>query len=221
MEATTGQGEIKMKPAKKFYSGVLVMLMAMAFVGVPSGAAETTALCNEDPGNGVCSAGHYISHIHETTLSGNKAILLSSIVEIKCDVLLLRDAEDIFGPSLASPLEITGHFTYSNCKTASGSSCTVTEVSTASKVKVLKLGHELADVTGTGEVNAKCGFFINCTYDGSGLSGHGLGPLLSSEQNGEIRLEEQVVHKTAGSFCPETAKLDILTTSLEVGYVTE
>lgn len=207
-----------MKPTKVFYIGTLTVLIAMAFVGVPSGMAETTALCDEDPGNGVCPQGHYISHIHETTLA--KAKLLSSLVTVECDVLLLRDAEDIFGPSLAAPLEITGHFTYSSCETTGGTSCTVSEVSAASTVKVLKLGHELVDVTGTGEINAKCGVFINCTYNGVGLAGHGLGPLLSSEKNGEIRLEEQVVNKTGGSFCPKTAKLDILTTSLEIGYVT-
>jgi hypothetical protein len=84
---------------------------------------------------------------------------------------------------------------------------------------VLKTAHELGEVTGNGEVNAHCGFFINCTYNGEGLSGHALGPLLSTPANGQVRIEEQTTHKVSGSLCPETAKLDLLTTPLSATYI--
>jgi hypothetical protein len=71
-----------------------------------------------------------------------------------------------------------------------------------------------------GSVNAHCGFLINCTYDGEGLEGHGLGPLLSgTETNGQVRIEEAVTHRVSG-VCPETAKLDLLTTPLEATSIT-
>jgi hypothetical protein len=208
-----------MKSIKMLGLAALAALMAMAFVGASSAMAESTALCKEDPINlpsEVCPEEKRISHVHEQTLSGSPGLLLSSVVEVLCDVLFLGDVQNI--GNLGNPLEILGHFTYKNCMTANNSACTVTEITaTDAKIKVLKLGHELADVTGAGEVNVHCGFLINCTYNGEGLSGHALGPLLSgTETNGQIRLEEQTTHRVSG-VCPETAKLDILTTP----YLTE
>jgi hypothetical protein len=68
---------------------------------------------------------------------------------------------------------------------------------------------------GAGLVHLICGGFINCRYTGSGLIGHGLGPLTSSETNGSVTLSEQEVAKESGTFCPSTGKLDITTTPLE------
>jgi hypothetical protein len=206
------------KPIKMLGLAALAALMAMAFVGASSAMAESTALCKEDAvllTGEACPAGKLISHVHETTLTGAPGLLLSSIVEILCDVLFLGDVTS--ANNLGSPLEVLGKFTYSNCMTASNGSCTVTETSTDIKLSILKLGHELADVNPQGiggSVNAHCGFLINCTYDGEGLEAHGLGPLLASETNGQTRIEEKVTHRVSG-VCPETAKLDLLTTPLE------
>jgi hypothetical protein len=213
------------KPIKMVGLATLTALMAMVFIGVSSAAAESTALCLEDPGTGpteACPEGppasQLITHVHEATEAGNPALLLSSVVEAKCTTLFLGDVTSENGSG--SPLVVLGHFTYSNCKTPSGSSCTVTETSEDATLKILKLGHELADVTYKLEWNVHCGFFINCTYNGENLVGHGLGPLLSTATNGATRLEEQTTHRTGGSFCPEIAKLDLLTTPLEATYVT-
>jgi len=65
---------------------------------------------------------------------------------------------------LGEPLEITGNFTYTNCSNG----CEVNEVSEHSLVKVLRLGHELGDVEGEGQVLAECSSF-HCVYKGSGL----------------------------------------------------
>jgi hypothetical protein len=193
---------------------VTAALMAMALVGAGSAMAEgSTALCKAD--ESPCAAGNIITHVHESTLAGNPGLLLSSVVNILCDVLFLGDT---LNGGLGNPLVIHGHFTYTNCMHENGT-CTVTETSTDSLISILRLGSELADVSGTGIVNAHCGFFINCTYDGEGLLGHGLGPLTASETNGETRVEEAVTHKTGGSLCPETAKLDLLTTPLEKTYI--
>jgi hypothetical protein len=212
------------KSIKMLGLAALAALMAMAFVGVTSAMAEPTALCKVDTAlfekekyvkTDECPEASRIHHVHEATLEGNKALLLGS-VKVECDALFLGDVTST--NNLGSPLVISGKFTYTNCKTGT-TNCEVKETSASSTITVLRLGHELADVTGSGEVNVHCGFAINCTYNGEGLTGHGLGPLLSTEPNGETRLEEQVTHKSGGTFCPETSKLDILTTSLEATYI--
>jgi hypothetical protein len=211
-----------MNPIKMLGLAATAALMAMAFVGVGSAVAESTTLCLEDPGEGKeCPKGspesQLITHVHEATLAGNPALLLSSTVEIKCDVLFLGDTTSKSG----KPLKVLGNLTYTNCKTSGGTACTVAEKSTDTTASILKLGHELADVTYVFEVNFKCGFLINCTYNGVGLEAHALGPLLAAEVTGETRLEEQTMNKTGGSLCPETAKLDILATPLEAVYIAE
>ena len=195
-----------MKPIKML--GLLAALMAMALVGAGSAMAESTALCKAD--EGTCSAGNQISHVHETSVT--KATLLGA-VEVKCDVLYLGDVTQV-----GNPLEISGNFTYTNCVRENGKACEVNETSASSSISALRTGSELSTVTGNGEVNVHCGIFINCTYDGENLSGHGLGALTSTATNGEVRLEKQETHRVSG-FCPETAELDILTTPLEKTYI--
>jgi hypothetical protein len=208
------------KPIKMLGLAALAALMAMAFVGASSAMAEATELCGSDPGTGateVCGSNQEaVTHVHETTETGQPGLLLSSVVEIKCTVLFLGDTVG----TTSNPLEIKGKFTYSGCETASGSACTVSETSAESTLKVLKTAHELGEVAGSGEVNAHCGFLINCTYNGEGLNGHVLGPLLSTSTNGQVRIEEQTTHRVSG-VCPETAKLDLLTTPLEAVYLTK
>jgi hypothetical protein len=199
----------------------LSALAAMAFIGASSAMAETTALCNVDPvGTEICPAGNLVSHVHEESVG--KATLLSSSLNVECNVLFLGDTKvlnakgELIAGSLGNPLHIVGTFTYTNCN----NSCTVTEVNGPSDITVLKLGHELADVTGKGEVKLNCLFgFVKCVYNGTGLKGHGLGPLLTSgSANGEVRIEGQETHIVSGS-CPEKAFLDILTTPLTATYI--
>jgi len=197
----------------------LIAVMAMALTDASSAVAEPTALCTEDAvelENEECPEAKRIAHVHETTQEGNKALLLGT-VKIECDVLFLGDVQN--ANNLGDPLEISGHLTYTNCKTSEGTNCTVAEVAgTETKIKVSRSGHESGAVTSAFEVNFKCGFLMNCTYNGTGLEAHALGPLLSEAKNGEARLEEQTTNHIKG-FCPETAKLDLLTTPLEATYI--
>jgi len=189
-----------------FGLAALAALMAMAFVGASAAMAESTQLCSGDPSGAGC--GTPVSHVHETTLSGAQAKLLTSIVNVSCDVLFLGDTG-----GLGAPLTITGKFTYSNC-----GNCTVEEVGGGVEIEVLKLGHETADVIGEGEVHVNCSG-LNCTYNGEGLLGTGKGPLLSSETNGSVTITEQVAKKVSGLFCPSTSKLDITVTPLSATYI--
>jgi len=209
----TGKGENQVKPIKMFGLAALAALLAMAFVSASSAMALTTQLCPSDPTSEMVSeeSCKAVTHVHETTLSGAKANLLSSIINVTCDVLFLGD---VLGTS-GEPLIIHGHFTYTNCNNGS---CTVTEVSSDALIEGSATGHDTGSVTGEGEVNVHCGFFINCTYNGEGLEGTGKGPLLSSETNGSVTLTGQETSRVSG-FCPESAFLDITTTPLSAGYI--
>ncbi len=192
---------------------VMAALMAMALVGASSAMAENTSLCTAD--ENPCSAANQVTHVHESTLAGstNRASLLTNLATIRCQVLFLGD---VSGSSLANPLVLSGGFSYSECNFG----CTVVEVGGPVTIKVLKTAAELAAVTGEGEVKIDCTLVgIHCTYNGEGLSGHGLGPLTSTEPNGSTSLSEQPTKKVSGSACPETAKLDIVTTPLTATYI--
>ena len=207
-----------MKPIKMFGLAALAALMAMAFVGASSAMAESTELCSKDPGTGATAPcpneTEAVIHVHEVSVG--KGVLLSSLVTIECEVLFLGDVE-----AAGAPQKIKGNFTYpmTGCETSGGTLCTVKETSANATIEVLRTGHELAEVKGTAEVNAECGAFINCTYNGVGLVGHGLGPLLSTSANGNVNISEQTTNKTGGSLCPKTAKLDLTTTPLEATYL--
>ena len=196
-----------MKPTRTFSLIALATLLAMATIGVSSTMAESTALCktDEEP----CAKENIITHVHEATLAGAKAVLLSE-PEVKCEVSFLGDA---LNSGLGNPLVIHGSFTYSNCE----GGCTAKEENGPTEIRVLKTGTELASVTsgagsGAGLVHLVCFGFINCRYVGTELEGHGLGVLTSSETNGSVTLTEQEVNKESGSLCPETGGLDITTT---------
>jgi hypothetical protein len=203
----------KVKSIKMFGLAALAALMAMAFVGASSAMAEATQLCSGDPTGSGC--GTSITHVHESTLPGeaNQAILLSNILNVKCDVLYLGDTLGSLANS-GIKLVIHGHFTYTNCN----NSCTVTEESTNSLVEVEKRVHETASVVGSGEVRVHCGFFINCVYNFVGLEATAHGPLLSNEINGDATILGQEMNKVEG-FCPEHVFLDIKTTPLTATYI--
>jgi hypothetical protein len=208
------------KSIKLIGFAALAALMAMAFVGASSAMAENTALCkaDEEP----CLTGNQISHVHDATLAGAFATLLSSAGNITCSALFLGDVLS----TLSAPIVIHGHFTYGGTEACvrhkifgGTESCTVIEVSTDWLISVLRLGHETADVTGNGEFNMHCGSIINCTYDGENLLGTAKGPLLASTLFGEVTVSEKTLHSTGGAFCPETGKLDIRMTPLEHTYI--
>jgi len=186
----------------------LTALMAMAFLGASSAmAAESTALCGADEAE--CASP--LTHVHEATLAGKKAVLKTSIVTVECDALFLGDALE--GLVEEGPVVIHGTFTYTNC-----GNCTATEENGPAEVKVQKSGHETATVTGEGLVHVECSG-LNCRYNGTGLNGSGKGPLLSTETNGSVTLTEQSTAKESGLFCPSTSKLTITTTPLSATYI--
>jgi hypothetical protein len=188
----------------------IAIMTAMACLSATAAMAETTALCKKD--ESPCAGGSGITHLHEETLSGAKAKVLSSLGTVECAVLFLGDAL-----SAGAPLVIHGHFTYTECKLGA-ESCELKEVSSDSLLNVLKEGPETAKVTLSGEVKLKCGF-VSCNYNGEGIAATAKGPLSASFENGEITTKEQELHKVSGFFCPEKAKLDFALMPLEKTYI--
>jgi hypothetical protein len=208
-----------MKLLKIFGLLALVALMAMAFVGAGSAMANgSTALCVDMPTShddfltgdkdGVCN--DTISHVHKGTLTGAKAKVLSSALNVECDSLLLADVLGLGNPQVLHNVKLT----YTNCN----SGCVVTQEGTG-LATVLRLSHETADFNLSIQLHEECGAFIDCKYSGEGLLGTTIGPLLSSHENGELTISEQVMNKVGGAFCPSTAKLDITTTPLTRTYL--
>jgi len=188
----------------------LAALAAMAFVGASSASAGSTALCtvDEEPCDG---PGTIITHVHEVD---SAALLLNNVTGfVRCTALFLGDALS----GLANPLHLVGAFTYSNCIDEAKRPCTVVEVSSSALINVLRTKFETAEVTGTGEVLVRCGFFIHCEYIGTGLKGTAEGPLLAGG-TGVVKIHKQTVLALPG-FCPETATLDILTKPLIATYI--
>ena len=208
-----------MKPIKMFGLAALAALMAMAFVGASWAMAEETALCgvDEDP----CESANQVTHVHETSVG--KAKLLSSS-NVECNVLFLGDVllneneeEEGYLQYLDSPLIIHGTFTYTSC-----GSCNLTEENGPGEIKILKMGHETAQVIGERLLHLNCFGFINCYYTALGLEGTAKGPLLSAQvpDSGEVSSQKQVVAFEKGSFCPIGVELDIVTTPLSATYIT-
>jgi len=195
--------ENQVQPIKMFGLAVLAALIAMAFVDASSAmASESTKLCSNDANP--CTA---VTHVHEVSVGKSK--LLSGSITVECDVLFL--STQVF--SLDVPQFIDGNFTYTNC-----GSCSITEENGPAEIQVLKEGHETAKVTGEWLLHSNCSG-LNCRYIAEGLVGTGKGPLLSTQERGEVLISEKALEKESGLFCPATNKLDITLTPLSATYI--
>jgi hypothetical protein len=194
-----------MKSIKVLGPALVAALMAISLVTTSAALAESTALCTAD--ENPCAVAHQVGEVQVASVGNAK--LLTSVGTIECKASFSGK----ISTKLASPLVISGNFTYTECKASGLGSCTAEEENGPSEIKVLKDGHEEAKVTGEGLVHLVCSGFIDCSYNGTGLIGTGKGPLLSTQKNGEVTLSEQTTTKEAGGFlCPKTAKLDLTMT---------
>jgi hypothetical protein len=202
------------KSIKMLGLAAFAALMAMALLGASSAVAGNTQLCKAD--ENPCAAANVISHVHEETLAGQQATLLTSLGNVSCATTLFLGLT----LGLGAPLVIHGNFTFSTCKRGGVQNCTVIEDSTDSLLEVLRTGHETASVTYEIEVKVECGLFIQCVFDthSASLVGTAKGPLLASSANGEVVISDQAV-SSGGPICPMTKKLDIVTHPLVATYI--
>ena len=182
-------------------------ILATALLGPSSAMGETTALCEAD--ESPCKAP--LTHVHYA----GQIEVLTSVMDYNCNALFLGEVSE-----LGAPQAIEGNFTYTNCTANKSASCTRTEENGPSVLTFLKEGHESAKGTGESLVHVVCESFIDCSYTLVGIVGGVRGPLLASENNGEITYAEQTMQKEAGGFlCPKTAKLDGTLVPLSATYI--
>jgi hypothetical protein len=191
------------------FSAILITML----LGASSAFAESTALCNVDPGTGpteVCPAGHLVTEIHEVNLSGSKEKMSFGLFVVECDVLFQGQTT----LALDNPQHGVGAFTYTNCSNG----CTVTEIGQAA-FALLKEGHEKEKATIAFEVRVAC-MFINCRYVNA-VEGIRWGPLLSLEVNGELSIQKQKIFAQEPDVCMPEIILTLRTTPLTKLYVTK
>jgi len=214
-----------MRLIKMFGLAAIAAVMAMAFLGASSAMATNTALCKVDVITNIneeCPLANRIHHVHAVSVSatgvqGLSAKLLTPVVTVECEALFLGD---VTSPNdLGNPLTIAGNFTYPTCNAG----CKATQISAGATVSVLKTAQELATVTGQAEILVQCGEILHCVYNGTGLTGHGLGGLSTGAtfgEKGHITFTNAAVNKVKGLLCPASASLDALFQILgEKGYL--
>lgn len=195
-----------MKRVKALGSLAVVAIFAMALMGPPAAMGESTLLCEAD--EIPCSSS--VSHVHYVAKDMFILTSAGSSYDYKCDVLLLATVGE-----LGSPQELEGKFTYTSCN----GGCARTEVSEGGTLFFLRVGTELAEVTGEGfEVLSNCSFF-HCVYSLENLTGNAVGPLLSTANNGEIIYAKATLTKVSGFFCPEVTWLDAIFVPLSATYI--
>jgi len=218
-----------MKSIKKLGLFVLATSAVMAFASASTALAESTSLCDFDPGTGsaeTCPEGtHRVTHIHEANLSGSKEKMVFSTGTVECDVLFLGDTAS----PLSSPLLINGFFTYTNCTPG----CTVgeaqfgeeekeeieeeigEEVPFGSTIGILKKGHEKGELEVGSFLRIDCGMV--CVYHTAVVfpsGGTAWGPLLSLEANGELSDQAHELDWLRGFLCAKKALLYLRITPL-------
>lgn len=202
-----------MKPTKNHFLAAFGAILVIALLGAPSAFAESTALCDVDPGTGpaeACPAGHLINTIHETNLSGSKEKMTLGSFVVECDVLFQGQPS----AELSNPQFVQGTYTYSNCSNG----CTVTQLNKP-VFRVLKEGHEKGSIFVGIEVRIVCGL-MTCEYFG-GVDGKRWGPLLALEANGEVSFIKKELSLINAGLCAASAFLELRTTPLVKTYVTK
>jgi hypothetical protein len=213
-----GEGRTMMKTIKMLSVTMLAALMGMAFVGAGSAMAESTAFCAVDPGTGpeeVCPKGNLITKLHAATAEVLPAAVLTTLVDVVCDVLYSGKTTS----ELASPLILNGTFVYENCESSAGGECTVTETSAESKITLLKTGHDKAEAKLESEFLVSCNT-IHCRYSTGGMKGLFKGALLPFKGE-EEEFGDATLKKVSGFLCPTAAELDLLVFSLETFTITK
>ena len=219
-----------MKPIKTLGLAAITALAAMAFVGTSAAMGGSSLLCANDtevlsPTLVACAppeAVHYVSvkvtlnEKKEEITEGAKAIILSSLINVECNVLLAGTVEDRDLVS-AHPLHIRvteEGVSYTNCT----NNCVVT--ATGADFLLLKTAVELGNLTEVGyQISLTC-MFIKCTFNMVGSVGHFLGALQGDTGGkGHITYNKVRLPLQSGAFCPSEAFLDLLLQSLNPIYI--
>jgi hypothetical protein len=191
---------------------VIVVLAAMAFMGVSSASAtNSTAICNENSAPLACPAGKLTTEIHAVAL--NK-LIHTSVIDILCKLSLIKgtilDLGTAPNPQIGHITELTHH----ECHRHSGAACTVI-APLLGLLLILKTAANLATVQShLTALRIQCGALLDCTYEGLPT----LDALSATATDKGIIHANTVIEKSTKnhpkSFCPNTSTLLALYESL-------
>jgi len=192
-----------MKYVKMLSLAAVAAIAAMAFVGVGSASAHSTALCkaNELP----CSAGNTLGSgaaIKAKLVSGTVANLLNSAGNVECKSSAVA-GKTTSGLATTVAGEITS-LTFTECKRGT-ESCTVTVKNLPYKASILVIpGTMNGEFTVTNpSAEVKCGSFINCTF---GFSSVTLGA--TGGNPAKIVASNELLTLESGLICPGESHWD-------------
>lgn len=188
----------------------LAALAAMALTAViGASAASATELCSTS--TTPCSGTKYGTGtvLKGSLESGTKALLTNSITNVTCEASSVEGKTTSAGGAGAVSGEITNLTFTTNCKTASGTACTVTVVNLPYPASISGGGTAAGaestltvnDASGAG-ATVVCGVLINCTFTTKDA--------ILKVTNGAstpTALAAQTLERSGG-FCPATATWD-------------
>jgi len=181
----------------------------MALVGVGSASAAELCSTSTTP----CSGTKYLSGttFHAELESGTLATLTNSISNVTCEKSTVAGKTTSNGGSGTTITgEITGLTFTSNCKTASGTACTVTvinlpypaTISGGGTAEGSKSTLTVSDPSGAG-ATVVCGFLINCTFTTTDAT-----LTVTNQPGGTPTVSASVNLSRSGGFCPSTSTWD-------------
>ena len=206
-----------MKLVKVFGLTTIALLFVTALVGVSSAMASSSLLCSKDslsepPPVGECQQPtevHFIS-VNATGEAAKVKLLNEILLPIECNALLSGTVL----PGLVANGPVVIHVTelkYTNCGICSISA------SELGLLSVLRTGVELATVTSLNLKLLFSCFGLDCEYGVNGLTGHGLGPLLT-ELSAHITYTKLLLMRLTPG-CTKIVELDALFASVNPLYI--
>ena len=198
-----------MKYLKMLSLAAIAAASLMALVGVGSASAAELCSTSTTP----CSGTKYESGtpLHANLESGTKATLTNSITNVTCEASTVEGKTTSNGGSgVAITGEITNLTFTTNCKTASGTACTVTVINKPYPATISGGGTAagatstltVSDPSGAG-ATVVCGFLINCTFTTTDAS-----LSVKNEADGSPTATASVILTRSGGICPSTSTWD-------------
>jgi hypothetical protein len=184
----------------------LAVIAAMAVMAFGAASASATQICvTGAPGDGKCATADTERELaqNESIVGASKnPTLTNDITNVTCEnssVTVKMTSENTVTPITG---EITALSFTGNCKTASGTACTVTVKNLPYSGSLTSSSLTAEDPTGAGAL-VKCGFLINCEF---------LTKKATLSVAHDTFTATSVPLTRSGGFCPEEANWDAVYT---------
>lgn len=185
--------------------GLAAFATAILVMSIGAATASATEFCSTN--TSPCTGTMYGSGTKFAGKSVGVATLTNSITNVTCENAEMGGEMTSTGGSGSTPIsgKVTSATWTGNCKTATGTACTITVLNLPWSLTGEKAGVENefnVTVAGNPGVTVKCGFLINCTFKQTSLT-------LSGESGSPAYVVATAEGlNQEGGFCPKTASYD-------------